>query len=97
MMSFRLTNAPAHFVYLMNSIFMAELDKFTMVFIADILVFSKSKKVREYPWIQARYGMCWIRGHQRLCISPAVFSDWLAIIADSSRTSPRLSNPLLVF
>jgi hypothetical protein len=32
-MSFRLTNSPTHFMYLMNSVFMAELDKFVMVFI----------------------------------------------------------------
>jgi hypothetical protein len=42
-MSFGLTNAPAHFMYLMNSVFMEELDKFVMVFIDDILVLSKSK------------------------------------------------------
>jgi hypothetical protein len=34
-------------MYLMNSIFMAELDKFVMVFIDDILVFSKNKKENE--------------------------------------------------
>jgi hypothetical protein len=41
-MSFGLTNASAHFMYLINSIFMPELDKFVMVFINDILVYSKS-------------------------------------------------------
>jgi hypothetical protein len=46
-MSFGLTNAPAHFMYLMNSIFMEELDRFVVVFIDDILVFSKSKKEHE--------------------------------------------------
>jgi hypothetical protein len=46
-MSFGLTNAPAHFMYLMNSIFMEELDKFVVVFIDDILIFSKSKKEHE--------------------------------------------------
>jgi hypothetical protein len=46
-MSFGLTNAPTHFMYLMNSVFMEELDKFVMVFIDNILVFSKSKKEHE--------------------------------------------------
>jgi hypothetical protein len=46
-MSFGLTNAPAHFMYLMNSIFMEELDKFVVVFIDEILVFSKSRKEHE--------------------------------------------------
>jgi hypothetical protein len=41
-MSFGLTNASPHFMYLMNSVFMPELDKFVVVFIDDILVYSKS-------------------------------------------------------
>jgi hypothetical protein len=46
-MSFGLTNTPAHFMYLMNSIFMPELDKFIMVFIDDILIYSRSMKEHE--------------------------------------------------
>jgi hypothetical protein len=46
-MSFGLTNAMAHFMYLMNSIFMSELDKFVMIFIDEILVYSKSMNEHE--------------------------------------------------
>jgi hypothetical protein len=46
-MSFRLTNALAHFMYLMNSVFIPELDQFVVVFIDDILVYSKSMEEHE--------------------------------------------------
>jgi len=46
-MSFGLTNAPAYFMYLMNKVFMEYLDKFVVVFIDVILVFSKNEEEHE--------------------------------------------------
>jgi hypothetical protein len=43
-MSFGLTNAPTYFMYLMNKVFMEYLDKFAVVFIDDIIVFSKTEE-----------------------------------------------------
>ena len=46
-MSFGLTNALAYFMYLMNSVFMDYLDKFVVVFIDDILVYSQNEQEHE--------------------------------------------------
>jgi hypothetical protein len=68
-MSFGLTNAPTHFMYLMNLVFMPELDKFAVVFIDDILVYSENEKdhakhlrvvltrLREYK-LYAKFSKC---------------------------------------
>jgi hypothetical protein len=46
-MSSGLTNAPTHFMYLMNFVFMLELDKFVVVFIDNILVYLKTMEEQE--------------------------------------------------
>jgi hypothetical protein len=60
-MSFGLMNALAHFMYLMNSVFMPELDKFVVVFIDDIHVYSKSTEDHEeHLWVMLQR----LRDHQ---------------------------------
>jgi hypothetical protein len=46
-MSFRLTNALAYIMYLMNKVFMEYLDKFVVVFVDDILIYSKTEVEHE--------------------------------------------------
>ncbi|WVZ70112.1 hypothetical protein U9M48_018806 [Paspalum notatum var. saurae] len=72
-MSFGLTNAPAFFMYMMNSVFMEYLDKFVVIFIDDILIYSKTEeehgehlrlvlqKLREHK-LYAKFSKCdfWI-------------------------------------
>jgi hypothetical protein len=72
-MSFGLTNAPAHFMYLMNSIFMPELDKFVVVFIDDILIYSKSEE--EHAW-HLRIILQRLRDHQ-LYAKFSKYAFWL--------------------
>jgi hypothetical protein len=46
-MLFGLTNALAYSMYLMNKVFMEYLDKFVVMFIDDILVYSRNEEEHE--------------------------------------------------
>jgi hypothetical protein len=46
-MPFGMTNAPAYFMYMMNKVFMEYLDKIVVVFIKDILVYSRCEEEQE--------------------------------------------------
>jgi hypothetical protein len=46
-MYFGLTKAPTYYIDLMNKDFMEYLDKFVMVFINDVLVYSKDEEEHE--------------------------------------------------
>jgi hypothetical protein len=60
-MSFRLTNAPSFFMYLMNIVFMDYLDKFVVVFINDILIYSQNEEEHEE---HLKMVLQWLREHQ---------------------------------
>ena len=73
-MSFGLTNAPAYFTSMMNNVLMEYLDKFVVVFIDDIMVYSKNEeehkehlrlvleKLREHQ-LYAKFSKCefWLK------------------------------------
>jgi hypothetical protein len=46
-MSFGLTNAPAYFMNLMNKVFKEYLDRFVVVFIDNVLIYSKNDSEHE--------------------------------------------------
>src|SRR3954449_8132108 len=68
-MSFGLTNAPAYFMNMMNKVFMEFLDKFVVVFIDDILIYSKNEQEHE---AHLRLILEKLREHQLY----AKFSKW---------------------
>jgi hypothetical protein len=90
MMSFGLTNAPAYFMYLMNSVFMPELDKFMVAFIDDILVYSKSEhehtkhlhtvlqRLRDHH-LYAKFSKCgfWLR--EIMFLGHTIWQDGIAV------------------
>jgi hypothetical protein len=75
-MSFGLTNYPAYFMYLMNSVFMQELNQFVVVFIDDILIYSKNP---EDHAIYLRIVLERLRDHTCTPNSPSANFGWILL------------------
>jgi hypothetical protein len=76
-MSFGLTNAPAYFMYMMNTVFMEYLDKFVMVFIDYMLAYSRSEEEHEG---HLRLVLQKLRDH-KLCGKLSKCEFWLKLVA----------------
>jgi hypothetical protein len=76
-MSFGLTNAPAYFMYLINKVFVKYLEKFVIVFIDDILIFSKMMEEHEE---HLRLVLEKLRSNQ-LCAKFSKCEFWLTDVA----------------
>jgi hypothetical protein len=95
-MSFGLTNAPAFFMNLMNSVFMDYLDKFVVVFIDDILIYSQSQeehvnhlkmvlqRLREHQ-LYAKLSKCEFWINEVLFLGHIIKKDGLSVVTPGFR------------
>src|SRR3954469_11802672 len=95
-MSFGLTNAPATFSRLMNYIFMEYLDNFVVVYLDDILIYSKNEeehvehlrlileKLREHK-LYAKYSKCEFWLPEVTFLGHVISKDGVAVTPERSR------------
>ncbi|KAM0985823.1 hypothetical protein ACFX2C_013058 [Malus domestica] len=96
-MPFGLTNAPAAFMDLMNRVFQPYLDRFVIVFIDDILVYSKSKakharhlnlvlsSLREHQ-LYAKFSTCEFWLNQLAFLGHVIFAQGIQVDAQKVAT-----------
>ena len=104
-MSFGLTNAPAYFINLMSKVFMEYLDKFVVVFIDDILIFSKFEeehrqhlrlvleKLREHQ-LYAKFCKCQFWLHEVGFLGHTMTEDGLAVNPTKITAVTNLESPI---
>jgi hypothetical protein len=84
-MSFGLTNALTYFMYLMKKVFMEYLDKFMVVFIDDIFIYSKNGEEHEE---HLRLVLQKLRGNQ-LFAKMSTCEFWFKEVSFLDHTIPR--------
>lgn len=93
-MAFRLTNAPAYFTDLMNRVFRDQLNKFVLVFVDDILVYSRTKEehkmhlgiildILRRNQLMAKFSKCHFWGREAQFLGYVVSK--LGVVVDSSK------------
>jgi hypothetical protein len=80
-LSFGLTNASAYFMYLMNKVFMEYLEKIVVVFIDDILVFSRTEEEHE---VHLRLVLEMLIAHQLYTKFSKCFGSWKLLFLATS-------------
>ena len=100
-MSFGLTNTPAYFMSMMNTVFMEFLDKFVVVFIDDILVYSKNEeehkedlrlvleKLREHQ-LYAKFSKCEFLLKEVGFLGHIISGEGIAVLLGNAVTSKKI-------